>query len=105
MNWAIAIFYIVMKPLQWNLVSLFRRKNIYLFSHVTTVPDDSNVKALEKKFSRKTEVLENHTKEIQSNMEKEISEKFTKFETQMNNLQKDLEIKNIFIFIMFICSS
>ena len=27
-------------------------------------------------------------------MEKEISEKFTKFETQMSNLQKDLEIKN-----------
>ena len=31
---------------------------------------------------------------MKANMEKIISEKFTKFETQMSNLQKDLEIKN-----------
>ena len=59
-------------PCKFGNMCLFRRKNMCLFSHVTTVPDDENVKALDKKFNKMFEVLENQNKEMKANMEKII---------------------------------
>ena len=73
---------------------LLRQKNIFLYSHVTTVADDVNIKALENKFNKNFEVLENQARETTTTFESRFTEKCKLFESQIDNLQKDLEIKN-----------
>ena len=70
-------------PCKFGIRCTFERKNICLYSHVTTASADINMKALENKVSKKFEVLEN-----------KFTEKFALFESQINNLRKDLDIKD-----------
>ena len=77
-------------PCKYGNRCKFNWKNKCLYSHVTFPSDDDSYDALEKKLNKKIEALEKLHKEIQCNMEKTMIDK----DKQINNLQKDLEIKN-----------
>ena len=70
------------------------RKKICLYLHANTDYDHENFKTLENKFKNKFTVIEKQTEGLQNSFEKLIDDKFTHFEQQINNLRKDLEIKN-----------
>ena len=81
-------------PCKFSLRCTFYRKNICLYSHVTTASGHENFNALENKFNKKFTVIENQANGMINKFEKIINDKFTQFESQIGNLRNDLEIKN-----------
>ena len=78
-------------PCKFGKRCIFRRKNICLYSHVTTAADNGKTADLENISNKKIEALEKkRKKKIDNIIEKKFAAKFIQFENKLCNLQKDL---------------